>query len=55
MCQTIRQAGENEDWCTSVFLHMPTKSGLIIFCNCSSWKDDVRNPIYNVWAKSVLN
>lgn len=52
--QTIGHTGENEGWCASVFLHMPTKSGLVMLCNGSSWKDDVRNPIYNIWAKSIL-
>ncbi|WP_390450071.1 serine hydrolase domain-containing protein [Chryseobacterium sp. Alg-005] len=51
---TVGHTGENEGWCASVFLHMPTKSGLVILCNGSSWKYDVRNPIYSVWAKSVL-
>ncbi|ROI05053.1 class C beta-lactamase-related serine hydrolase [Chryseobacterium sp. G0240] len=52
--QTIGHTGENEGWCASVFLHMPTKSGLVILCNGSSWKHDPGNPIYNSWAKTIL-
>lgn len=52
--QTIGHTGENDGWCASMFLHMSTQSGLIILCNGSSWKDDVRNLIYDVWAKSIL-
>ncbi|SUJ21122.1 D-alanyl-D-alanine carboxypeptidase precursor [Sphingobacterium spiritivorum] len=52
--QTVGHTGENDGWCASVFLHIPTKSGLVILCNGSNWKDDLRNPIYSVWAKSVL-
>ncbi|MGJ1419510.1 serine hydrolase domain-containing protein [Sphingobacterium spiritivorum] len=52
--QTVGHTGENDGWCASVFLHIPTKSGLVILCNGSNWKDDLRNPMYSVWAKSVL-
>ena len=51
--QTVGHTGENDGWCAAMFLHMPTKSGLVILCNGSNWKDDVRNPIYSVWAKSI--
>lgn len=51
---TVGHTGENEGWCASLFLHLPTKSGLVILCNGSNWKDDPRNPVYSTWAKSVL-
>lgn len=51
---TVGHTGENDGWCASMFLHMPTKSGLVILCNGSNWKDDVRNPMYSTWAKSIL-
>lgn len=51
---TVGHTGENNGWCASLFLHMPTKSGLVILCNGSSWKDDPRNPMYSAWAKAVL-
>lgn len=52
--QTVGHTGENDGWCASMFLHMPTKSGLVILCNGSNWKDDMRNPMYAAWAKSIL-
>ena len=51
---TVGHTGENDGWCASMFLHMPTKSGLVILCNGSNWKDDVRKPMYSTWAKSIL-
>lgn len=50
--ETIGHTGENEGWSAGVFMHLPTKSGIVILCNGSNG-DRVWYPIYQSWAKKV--
>ncbi|BAP32439.1 penicillin-binding protein [Chryseobacterium sp. StRB126] len=50
--ETIGHTGENEGWSAGVFMHMPTKSGIVILCNGSNG-DRVWYPIYQSWVKSI--
>lgn len=50
--RTIGHTGENVGWSAAMFLHLPTKSGIVILCNGSNG-DRVWFPIYQNWVKSV--
>lgn len=50
--RTIGHTGENIGWSAAMFMHLPTKSGIIMLCNGSNG-DRVWFPIYQKWAKSV--
>ncbi|MDR6548331.1 CubicO group peptidase (beta-lactamase class C family) [Chryseobacterium rhizosphaerae] len=50
--ETIGHTGENEGWSAGVFMHLPTKSGIVILCNGSNG-DRVWYPIYQSWAKRI--
>ena len=50
--RTIGHTGENEGWSAAMFMHLPTKSGIIMLCNGSNG-DRVWFPIYQNWVKSV--
>lgn len=50
--ETIGHTGENEGWSAGVFMHLPSKSGIVILCNGSNG-DRVWYPIYQSWAKTI--
>ncbi|PWB27449.1 serine hydrolase domain-containing protein [Flavobacterium sp. HTF] len=50
--QTIGHTGENVGWSAAMFLHLPTKSGIVMLCNGSNG-DRVWFPIYQSWAKTI--
>lgn len=50
--ETIGHTGENEGWSAGVFMHLPTKSGIVILCNGSNG-DRVWYPIYQSWIKKI--
>jgi len=50
--RTIGHTGENIGWSAAMFLHLPTKSGIVILCNGSNG-DRVWFPIYQSWAKTI--
>lgn len=50
--QTIGHTGENAGWSAAMFLHLPTKSGIVMLCNGSNG-DRVWFPIYQSWAKTI--
>lgn len=50
--RTIGHTGENEGWSAAMFLHLPTKSGLILLSNGSNG-DHVWYPIYECWANKI--
>ncbi|WP_209912304.1 serine hydrolase domain-containing protein [Chryseobacterium jejuense] len=50
--ETIGHTGENEGWSAGVFMHLPTKSGIVILCNSSNG-DRVWYPIYQSWVKRI--
>ncbi|WP_336959005.1 serine hydrolase domain-containing protein [Chryseobacterium contaminans] len=50
--ETIGHTGENEGWSAGVFMHLPTKSGIVILCNGSNG-DRVWYPIYQSWVKEI--
>lgn len=50
--QTIGHTGENVGWSAAMFLHLPTKSGIVMLCNGSNG-DRVWFPIYQSWAKII--
>jgi CubicO group peptidase (beta-lactamase class C family) len=50
--RTIGHTGENIGWSAAMFLHLPTKSGIIILCNGSNG-DHIWFPIYQSWAKTI--
>lgn len=50
--RTIGHTGENIGWSAAMFMHLSTKSGIIMLCNGSNG-DRVWFPIYQKWAKSV--
>ncbi len=50
--RTIGHTGENIGWSAAMFLHLPTRSGLVILCNGSNG-DRVWYPVYQRWAKEV--
>jgi len=50
--RTIGHTGENVGWSAAMFLHLPTKSGLIVLCNGSNG-DRVWYPIYERWVNKI--
>lgn len=50
--RTIGHTGENIGWSAAMFMHLPTKSGIIMLCNGSNG-DHVWFPIYQTWAKLI--
>ena len=50
--RTIGHTGENIGWSAAMFMHLPTKSGIIMLCNGSNG-DRVWAPIYQSWAKKI--
>lgn len=50
--RTVGHTGENVGWSAAMFLHLPTKSGIVILCNGSNG-DRVWFPIYESWAKTI--
>ena len=50
--ETIGHTGENEGWSAAVFMHLPTKSSIVILCNGSNG-DRVWFPVYQSWAKRI--
>lgn len=50
--ETLGHTGENEGWSAAMFMHLATKSGIVILCNGSNG-DRVWFPIYQSWAKSI--
>lgn len=50
--QTIGHTGENIGWSAGMFLHLPTKSGLVVLCNGSKG-DNVWYSLYMSWAKTI--
>lgn len=50
--RTIGHTGENIGWSAAMFLHLPTKSGIVMLCNGSNG-DHVWFPIYQSWVKTV--
>ncbi len=51
--RTIGHTGENEGWSAAMFLHVPTKSGIVILCNSTNG-DRVWYTLYQEWAKRIL-
>ena len=50
--RTVGHTGENVGWSAAMFLHLPTKSGIVMLCNGSNG-DRVWFPIYQSWAKTI--
>lgn len=50
--ETVGHTGENEGWSAGLFMHLPTKSSIVILCNGSNG-DRVWFPIYQSWAKRI--
>ncbi|MGN7705409.1 serine hydrolase domain-containing protein [Chryseobacterium sp. 22543] len=50
--ETVGHTGENEGWSAAVFMHLPTKSSIVILCNGSNG-DRVWYPVYQSWAKRI--
>ncbi|WP_169472245.1 serine hydrolase domain-containing protein [Pedobacter hiemivivus] len=50
--RTIGHTGENIGWSAAMFMHLSTKSGIIMLCNGSNG-DRVWFPIYQNWVKSI--
>jgi len=50
--RTVGHTGENVGWSAAMFLHLPTKSGIVMLCNGSNG-DRVWFPIYQYWAKTI--
>ncbi|WP_051881643.1 serine hydrolase domain-containing protein [Chryseobacterium soli] len=50
--RTIGHTGENIGWSAALFLHLPTKSGLVVLTNGSKG-DHVWYPVYMSWAKTI--
>jgi len=50
--RTVGHTGENAGWSAAMFLHLPTKSGIVMLCNGSNG-DRVWFPIYQSWAKTI--
>jgi len=51
--RTVGHTGENVGWSAAMFLHLPTKSGIVMLCNGSNG-DRVWFPIYQYWAKTIM-
>ncbi|QXU50828.1 beta-lactamase family protein [Chryseobacterium sp. D764] len=50
--ETVGHTGENEGWSAGLFMHLPTKSSIVILCNGSNG-DRVWYPVYQSWAKRI--
>ncbi|CAD0219891.1 serine hydrolase domain-containing protein [Chryseobacterium sp. JV274] len=50
--ETVGHTGENEGWSAGLFMHLPTKSSIVILCNGSNG-DRVWFPVYQSWAKRI--
>ncbi len=50
--RTVGHTGENAGWYAAMFLHMPSKSAIIMLCNGTKGLP-VMIPIYNSWAKTL--
>jgi len=50
--RTIGHTGENIGWSAGMFLHLPTKSGLVVLTNGSKG-DNVWYSVYMSWAKTI--
>jgi CubicO group peptidase (beta-lactamase class C family) len=50
--ETVGHTGENEGWSAGLFMHLPTKSSIVILCNGSNG-DRVWYPIYQSWVKRI--
>ncbi|WP_449397827.1 serine hydrolase domain-containing protein [Chryseobacterium wanjuense] len=50
--RTVGHTGENIGWSAAMFLHLPTKSGIVVLCNGSNG-DRVWYPIYQSWIKTL--
>jgi len=50
--RTMGHTGENVGWSAGLFLHLPTKSGLVVLCNGSNG-DHVWYPVYERWVNAV--
>ena len=51
--RTVGHTGENAGWSAAMFLHLPTRSGIVMLCNGSNG-DRVWFPIYQYWAKTIM-
>ncbi|REC62526.1 hypothetical protein DRF65_10580 [Chryseobacterium pennae] len=50
--ETLGHTGENEGWSAALFMHLPTKSSIVVLCNGSNG-DRVWFPIYQRWLKRI--